>query len=232
MPKIVSRSIAVEDSSSRRQRELGGRADPLAGGEDKPLHVYYCLCGQMAAILDRVLESLPLRTRDGARVVDPALGHTHKITLEFDDTVYIRREGKGVERQHRYKCKGCNIQQFYKHDQNPVTFILKDVLVSAARNKANKDIYKQVADEQAPKKRQVVTKKTVTAGKSDSVTVSTVSDDEDELEEKEIADSYALNAKIIQKQMERKGVKGKRPGDQHEEQGDIKKARGTLLERM
>ncbi len=47
MPKIVSRSIAVEDSTSKKQRS-GVKEEE---GEDKPLHVYYCLCGQMAAIL-------------------------------------------------------------------------------------------------------------------------------------------------------------------------------------
>ena len=45
MPKIVSRSIAVEDSSKRK-----GHLEP-EGAEDKPLHVYYCICGQMAVIL-------------------------------------------------------------------------------------------------------------------------------------------------------------------------------------
>jgi hypothetical protein len=111
--------------------------------------------------------------------LDPSK-HTHKITPEYDEIVYIRREGKGVEKQHRYKCKGCNLQQFYRHDPNAgVTFVLKNAVVSSAQNKANKDIYKQVALEQ-PKK---VTKRTKTMGKFSSTTVSTVSDDEDELEE-------------------------------------------------
>ena len=131
---------------------------------------------------DRVLESLPLRPCDGARVIDPSLGHTFKITPEFDEVLHIRREGKGIERQNRYKCKSCNLQQFYRHDpSSSVTFVLKDAVVSSAQNRANKDIYKQVAVEQ-PKKR-VPTKHTKTMGKFSSVTVSTVSDDEDELEE-------------------------------------------------
>ena len=50
MPKIVSRSIAVEDSAKKSGAALDADAP-----EDKPLHVYYCLCGQMAAILGKKL---------------------------------------------------------------------------------------------------------------------------------------------------------------------------------
>ena len=40
---------------------------------------------------DRLLEKLPLRERDGARVLDSSK-HTHKITPEFDEIIYIRRD--------------------------------------------------------------------------------------------------------------------------------------------
>ena len=40
MPKIISRSIAVDDTRNQKKT-------------DQPLHLYYCLCGQMALILGK-----------------------------------------------------------------------------------------------------------------------------------------------------------------------------------
>ena len=113
MPKVVSRSIVVSDTKD--QEEL----------EEKPLQSYYCLCGQFTLILgnlsnclllevillipylffktDSLLEKLPLRKRDGSRVIDGSK-HVNKITCDPDETVYIKRE-EGIEKQHRFCCK-------------------------------------------------------------------------------------------------------------------------------
>jgi len=192
--------------------------------EDKPLHVYYCLCGQMATILDRPLEKLPLRSRDGSRVIDGAK-HANKTKLIEDEVVHIKRP-EGVERQHRYKCQACGLQIFYKHDpKSAVIFIFKGAIRTTASGISQKDIYSQVA--QSTEKKRMVTKNFRTMGKNSCVTVSTVSDDEDELEDKEIAESYALNAQIINKQLDRRGLKR---GAEEGGSSVANQKRGTLLD--
>lgn len=207
MPKVVSRSIACTDT-----RDAAANSD---------LRIYYCLCGQMALILDCRLDHLPLRSRDGARVLDSDK-HAHRIKCgDTTESVWIKRE-TGVEKQIRSKCQSCNLPLFYRHDKSPnVLFVMRGSVVTQVADSSRRTPY----DDQ----RALPIKRTKDMGKFSSTTVSTMDEEEDETEAREVADSYAENARIIEKQLMRKGLLQKRPPDLTTDEAESRKKRGTLL---
>ncbi|EDW78038.1 uncharacterized protein Dwil_GK24797 [Drosophila willistoni] len=250
MPKVVSRSIVCSDTKDQEEYN-----------EEKPLNIYYCLCSKMALILDCTLDQLPLREVDNARVID-SNDHANKLTYNPQPRMlYIRRKNRDnkIEKQYRYKCRNCNLPLYYRHQPDShVTFVMFNALI---RNKGEQPLVKLLAaDAKGNKtssmvstaaaavgnsgedsgivdssgKKVMVTRHTKNMGKFSSVTVSTIDEEEDEIEAREIADSYANNARIIEKQLQRKGgklsdvgIKGKTD----EAPPPPKKQRGTLLER-
>lgn len=213
--QIAEKNVVITDDDQEEYKE-------------KPLHIYYCLCGQMALVVDVPIEKLPIRPSDNARVVDSSK-HAHKITCRNDEITYIRRE-KGIEKQYRKKCIKCGLTLFYQFEENPknpVIFIINGGLTKESSNL----IYEQMTNE--PKK-VIKNIKREDRGKTSSVTVSTIDEEEEELEAREIANSYTLNARVIEKQLERKGMnKRKLIEEQAKKELDAKKAniRGTLIDK-
>ncbi|PAV89614.1 hypothetical protein WR25_19656 isoform B [Diploscapter pachys] len=184
---------------------------------------YYCHCGHMAMISDTLVSRLPLRQRDGARVIDPNRT-TAKTFSAPGDTVYVRRT-LGLEQQYRKNCKGCSVPLFYQHPFNlNITFIFDNALLSAQEVGG----FSGKNEEQIAKK--VILKRNVkNQGKLGSVTISTMEgEEEEEIEARETAESYTMNARVVQQALKRKGMIKNRTGGEQDGPSEPKK-RGTLL---
>lgn len=202
MPKVVSRSIVCTDQ----------RADPR---EESALTVYYCWCGQIGLILDCKLHKLPLRKRDGARVIDSTM-HNFKLScidtkrsFRDEDIVHVRWSDDEIEKQYRLKCKKCNLWAFYKHSRDSnVVFIVNKAMNLRPRNPLlAAKIASNSRDTPATIRPSTSTNARRTeinsGGRFASVTISTMEEEEAEAEAKEVANSYELNATIVQQELDR-----------------------------
>jgi predicted nucleic acid-binding Zn-ribbon protein len=105
--------------------------------------------------------------------------HANKMTCTNGETVFIKRE-KGIEKQFRKKCMKCGLCLYYQHEEkpkaNPIIFTIKGALTKDA---TNANVYQQITNE--PKK-VIKNIKREDRGKNSSVTVSTIDEEEEELE--------------------------------------------------
>eukprot|EP00731_Ephydatia_muelleri_P037488 Em0484g6a len=224
MPKVISRSIVCTDTKDKEEYD-----------GDTPLYVYYCVCGQLALILDSTLEKLPLRKRDGARVIDVAR-NSHKVYCEPAGPTFLKRP-QGIEQQFRFKCKKCGLPLYYRHSNTDVkvTFVFPGSLVKSGDKPVTTAKPKVLRDDQQPPSRKVMmTKHTRDLGKYSTVTVSTIDEEEEELEQREIADSFATNASLVHRQVVRTEEGRKRYAEQKaiEEHVRSKKQKGTLIDKV
>lgn len=220
MPKVISRSIVCSDT--KNDEELN---------EEKILQVYHCLCGQLCLIIDQFLDRLPFRKLDKSRVID-SNKHVFKLKLNDndDEIVYLKRE-TGIERQYRKKCKNCGLFVMYKTDQSnkdDVLFIVNGSLMEQNQSTGYSmhNYYNQFKNQHNR-----LTKFSRDDGaRFGTVTVSTIDEEEEEIQAKEASSSYEANVTIIQKQLQKTSTltnkKRKEPDDNDLE---FKKPKGTLI---
>ncbi|KAL5259947.1 hypothetical protein ACHWQZ_G010160 [Mnemiopsis leidyi] len=142
----------------------------------------------------------------------------NQFHTEEDKTIYIRRPD-GYEMRVLQKCKHCTLPIFYRPSPNShLYFLIKDSLVvDSSMSVAGKE-----------KKNVKLTKLTREAGKFGSVTVSTIDEEENEIEKHEAEASYTMNAKIIAQQL---GKDTKKHAVEDLQSGKTKRHKGTLLDK-
>ena len=227
MPKIISRSIVCSDVS-KNEEELN---------DEKNLQVYHCLCGELCLIMDEFLEKLPFRKLDKSRVIDSSK-HVLKLKLDDpqeDEVVYLQRE-HGIERQLRKRCKNCGLAILYTADQKyhkdgEILFVINGSLIEQNQPGPNSHAgpYRSGGAYQDSRK---LTRLTKDEGKYGHVTVSTIDEDNEELQAKEISDSYEENSRIIQKSLQKAMLltnKKRKEPEEEEESSEFKKPKGTLI---
>lgn len=194
MPKVVSRSIVCTDQ----------KPEPK---DDSNLTVYYCWCGQIGLILDTKVHKLPLRERDGSRVIDTKKRNFKLSCIDLkrpfreEDIVFVKWSDDEVEKQYRLKCQKCNLWCFYKHspDSNLI-FIVNKAMNIKPRSSAGTGTVNQTIPTTSSNFRKTEVQ---SGGRFASVTVSTMEEEEAEAEAKEVANSYELNASIVQRELDR-----------------------------
>lgn len=211
MPKIISRSLVCNDKNQE------------FNDNERALQIYHCLCGELCLIMDKSLDSLPFRKRDKSRVIDSSNCKFKLKVSEEKETIYLKR-GDNVEKQLRQKCKSCGLLILYKTDQrDDIVFLVDGSIAEQLNADQSNQKYNNRNDNRKLYRND--------SGKFGSVTVSTIDEEHEEIEAKEASDSYELNSRIIQKQLEKSMPTNKRTIQPEEPiiSNEFKRPKGTLI---
>lgn len=239
------KSESSEPKSRRRPYYGYESSDRQEYRYEMPLQTYYCLCGELVCILDCPLTALPLRPRDKARVIDGS-EHAYKLRNVGDgDVTLLRRAREGkVEKQYRKVCRSCGLLLLYTHKQQekPMYFVVDGALHAeqsrtaplAGPSGGSTALTASGAGQAGNKKitpRVIIARHHRNTGKYATTTISTVDEEEQEHEAREVADAYSANARVIERTLEMKGVVSKRKiHEQEAEEKKRAKAKGTLFD--
>lgn len=241
MPKVVSRSILCTDTQNHQHE---------TNNYDTNLLVYDCVCGQMCLIINQPLETLPLRKFDESRILDQQKEFIYKfyaLDATDEDLIQISHENQ-FERRFLRRCPRCRLpvgyqqeisQQQSQQSTKMIVFLIRGSLLVRSRVSGTSNHYQNHRKSTNEQNKIFITKKEM--GKFSSVTVSTVDEEEEEIEAREVADSYAENARIIERQLERKRMLNKTntdvsttispENDSEISQVEMKKPKGTLIDK-
>uniref|UniRef100_A0A7S0WPZ2 STEEP1 domain-containing protein n=1 Tax=Pyramimonas obovata TaxID=1411642 RepID=A0A7S0WPZ2_9CHLO len=115
MPKRTTQTYSSEDAPDNAEK----------------IYVYYCrYCGEHAFITDALLESMPQRKTDRARVIDTAEHHV-KLKVTPGAVKYLKRGDGKVEKQFRYNCGALPV--LYKSEEHGrYIYVMEDAVSSYA----------------------------------------------------------------------------------------------------
>ncbi|CAI8000525.1 UPF0428 protein CXorf56 homolog [Geodia barretti] len=130
----------------------------------------------------------------------------------------------------------CNLDIFYRHSNTDegVHFIFPGSLVRSGEKPVTTMKAEPISEPRRKRSKIIMMRHTVDAGKYSTVTVSTVDEEEDEIEAREIENSFASNAGLVHHQVIRTEEGRKRYADLKaiEEHVKSKKQKGTLIDKV
>lgn len=146
--KSQEREYEVVDDPIGRIKLKNYSHEDSALTSEKPLNLYYCsLCGAHLMVTTQPLTSLARRRTDQAIIISETQEIQFQRYLQPGEVIGLRRKN-GIEIQHRWNCKECNIPVAYQNV--PHAAIFRNEIISSSQSISEKPASKFSSDKSPP----------------------------------------------------------------------------------